>query len=390
MVFFRKQFDRYFDSGSFTPVHPKAYAAMRSVLRKQRMCRLGNPSSAHHYGTRAQVYVTRAQETVAKIYRCKPSCVQFTSGATEANLVAVRSALLRARAWGQPLSDMHILIGGEEHSSVQRVVSYFKTLGASYSTVVTETGRRLSPSSVARHLQKNTVCVSLQYVNSMHGLLQPIAQIADACRLRCPSVFVHTDAAQATAYLDCSPESLRVDAVTVDSTKAFGPQGSGALVFRSAGQLAGLSGLRDSWDIRPGTPSVAAVYGFSVALSEAHRYRERNTMHVRRARALLVEHLTSFAPDAYVHGLGVVLREVASEDLDSLAPHLLYVSFRDTQHAYLAALLDARGFAVSTASACSDQTDGGLRIGLLPSTGAGAVRSFAQCLHSQLPFSKSV
>ncbi len=386
MSFFRDKSARYFDSGSFTPVCRDARIAMEKVLREQSVCRSGNPVSAHAFGRRAQGYLDRSRKIAAELYKVKACDVIFLSGATEANITAMRIAVLRALRKGIALSDIHIVIGHEEHSSVHKSALYFSALGVSYTVAKpSASGVLYTPDDVVRCIRKNTVFLSLQYVNSQHGSVQPVGRIADACRVRQPSLFVHTDAAQASVYFDCSPMSLRADAVTVDSAKLFGPQGVGALLLPGSGRYAGFSGEHSIWDIRPGTPSVALICGFTAALHRMYGNREEVCCRARHVRDSVLHSIIEFAPDAYVHGIAMNARDAVNADLSSFAPHLMYISFANTNHMYLAALLDADGFAVSTATACAEQTDEALRIGVLPTATAGDARALARCIRKHLP-----
>ena len=386
--FFRKRY--YFDSGSFTPVHRKACAIMKCVFDVQTKCGLGNPAAAHQSGQNAKQYLEQARTIVARCCQIKADNVLFTSGATEANFLALRTAVLHARLRGIDLTDMHIIVGNEEHDSVYRNVSYFQMLGVRHTVVSPGDGRRFTPKDVRKHIRKDTVALSLQLVNSRHGVVQPIADISGACRAACPSVFIHTDAAQGTAYFNCSPVSLGADAVTVDSAKSFGPQGAGALLFRQSRMYAGLQGEHSLWDLRPGTPSVALMYGFATALDETRKCLKENYARALHARNYTVGQLTVFFPEAVAEGIDKALKDVRASDWKKVAPHLLYLSFPDTNHAYLATLLDANGFAVSTGSACAGLTKASLRIGVLPSTTEREVRALVRCLRKQLPIARSL
>ena len=361
-----------------------------SVLRSQERAELGNPFSAHQQGREAQLCADRSRDAVARLYQVKSSDVLFTSGAAEANMIAVRTAVLCALRCGAEPEELHIVIGSEEHSSVRKVISYLAAFGISHTVIIPEEGRRFSPEEVARCVRKNTVCLSLQYVNSVHGAVQPLARIADACREVQPGLFVHTDAAQATAWRTCSPSALRADAVSVDGAKAFGPQGTGALLFAHAERYAGLEGKHETADMRPGTPSVALLCGFAAALENVHLHRERYTRSVRRARDLAVDLLRDRFPDAYVHGVEKTIDRTRPKDFDDCAPHLLYLTFSGTNHLYLSTLLDRDGFSVSTSSACTEQSEDALRIGFLPTTSPGDVRAFVRCVEKHIALAKRV
>ena len=374
----------YFDSGSFTPISKKASAVVQCIIGMQTKQCLANPLAVHESGRKAREYLEHARTMVARLYQIKAENVIFTSGATEANLVAIRTAILHAVRRGISLSDVHIVVGDDEHSSVYKNISYFQTLGVQYTVASPQNGSHFQPSDVTKHIHKNTIAVSLQLVNSRHGAVQPIADIARACRNKHPSVLVHTDAAQGTAYSNCSPVSLGVDMATIDSAKCFGPQGVGALVFQKAHLYSGLEGEHSIQDIRPGTPSVALVYGFAVALKELHEKRRERHTQAQHIRNYLAVQIKNTFPDATVHGINKVVKDVRVSDWKKVAPHLLYISFPNTNHAYLATLLDTHGFAVSTGSACSEPVESAIRFGVLPTTTERSVRKLVACLKEQI------
>lgn len=379
----------YFDSGSFTPISKKAAAVVQCIIGMQTRQGLANPIAAHEPGRNAKRYLEHARTIIARSYQIKADNVLFTSGATEANLVAIRTAVLHAHRRGVTLEDMHIIVGDNEHDSMYKNISYFQELGVQYTIASPKNGSHFSPTDITKHIRKNTVAISLQLVNSRHGAVQPIADIAKKCRAEQPTVVIHTDAAQGTAYFNCSPVSLGVDMVAIDSAKSFGPQGVGAVLFQKMHLYGGLQGEHSAWDIRPGTPSTALVYGFAAALEETRNaYRERyvRTQHVRN---YLAAQIKKIFPETVVHGINKTLRDVRASDWKKIAPHLLYVSFPNTNHAYLATLLDTCGFAVSTGSACSDITESALRFGVLPTTTERSVRKLIACLRKQMPVAKN-
>ena len=388
MLFLKKR--HYFDSGSFTPIHKKASRAIQCVLQVQTKHGMGNPIATHQPGRNAKEYLELARAMIAKCYQTKKDAVVLTSGATESNLLAFRTAVLRARRYGIDLDDMHIIIGNEEHSSIYKHVAYFQTLGVKCTVAEPKDGRQFAPADITKHIRKNTIALSLQMVNSKHGTLQPIAAIARACREKHPSLFIHTDAAQATAYFNCSPISLGVDAVTIDSTKSFGPQGAGAVLFQKANLYAGLAGERSLWDLRPGTPSVALLYGFGIALAETHTNMKRLHRQAQEARNHIVTELKQRLPNAFIYGIEKKVREIKKADWKKIAPHLLCVSFPNTNHIYLATLLDTHGFSVSTGSACNDADQGLLRISVLPTTTRSATRALVRCIQKHLPLAKNL
>lgn len=380
---------RYFDAGAFTPLHETSFAAVQEVLQKQVKGQVGNPLSSHAHGREASKYVEQSQEMIARVYQMRTRDIVFTSGATEANLLAVRTALLHAKRSGRSLEAMHVVIGFDEHNSLFRILEYIRTLGVRGTVIQPSQKRRFTPQEVANAVCEDTVCVSLQLVNSLHGLVQPVAHIADACRAVQPNLFFHTDSAQGTAYYNCSPHSLRVDAATIDGTKTFGPQGVGALLFQKVHRYTGLQGEHSTFDLRPGTPSVALLYGFAVAVRLMHEERTSVIQQVASLRQYLFEQLVDHIPVFSVRGLEKEASAIRSSDWDLLAPHLLYVSFPQVNHAYLATLLDTRGFSTSTGSACSAQGSEAIRMGLVPTTTKQDIQALVQCIQECLPLARS-
>ena len=378
----------YFDSGSFTPIHQKAVDAMQAILQIQTKCGMGNPMAIHASGKNAKEYLEQAQTILARQCQIKTGNVVFTSGATEANLIAIRTAIVHAKKRGIDVADMHIIVGNEEHKSIYKHIEFFQTFGMQCTTAAPKDGKQYTPADIAKHIRKNTVAISLQLVNSQHGIIQPIKEITRTCKEKNPLLFIHTDAAQATAYFNYSPVSLDVDVVTIDGTKSFGPQGIGALLFQKAHLYTGLQGEHSIWDIRPGTPSIALIYGFATALHETHKNRKRLYIQAQNARNNVIMELKQHIPDTHIHGIEKNAKEVKPTNYKKIAPHLLYVSFPNTNHLYLATLLDTKGFAVSTGSACNTQADGFIRIGVLPTTTKRAGKALVQCIKKHLAIAR--
>ena len=110
----------------------------------------------------------------------------------------------------------------------------------------------------------------------------------------------------------------------------------------------------------------------------------------QEARNCVVTELKQHLPDTFVHGVEKNAKEVKGSDWKKIAPHLLYISFSHTNHAYLATLLDTKGFSVSTGSACDDTSEGSLRVSVLPTTTKYAARVLVRCMQGQLPLARNI
>ena len=132
------------------------------------------------------------------------------------------------------------------------------------------------------------------------------------------------------------------------------------------------------------------IYGFAVALDESLKNRERHYAAAQDVRNFLVMQIKPCFPDAVVHGIERSLKDTRVSHLKDLAPHLVYISFPNINHGYLATLLDANGFTVSTGSACDPLERRALRVGVLPTTTKRAVRALVRCIRKQLPIARNM
>ena len=373
----------FFDAGSFTPLSKRAYRAMKRVATLQQSGKSTHPSSAHRPGQKAYEEIQKAQQCIAALTKVKSEAVLLTSGATEANERALIIALAKARARSLPYEQMQVVTSADEHPSWYQTLDRYAHSGVHYLCVGTP-GEQITPAMVADVLSSKTVLVSLSAVVSTHGLLRDSRAIARKCREISPDTLLHSDATQAAAYYPIGPEVRGVDMVTIDSAKVFGPQGAGALIGATPGCLR----LPDNQPLRPGTPSVMLHAGSAAAFKEAVQRQKERFAIVRALQSTLIEALRVRTPEAYLFGIHKRLSEVREKDLHRIAPHLLYLSFPQTQHDYLAVLLDAEGYAVSTGTACSGLKGDALRIGLHPALTKKQVHTFASCLHQKLPLAR--
>jgi cysteine desulfurase len=276
----------YLDYNATTPVDPRVAEAMRPFLSG---C-FGNPSSSHRLGREARQALNHARSQVASCLGCDPDEIVFTSGGSEANNTAIRGAVA-ARGGG------HVVTSAVEHPAVLEVVLALEVDGLITSTIVgVDSSGRVNPGDVARALRPDTVLVTVMLANNEVGTLQPIAELAAACRER--GVLLHTDAAQAVGKVPVALRRLGVDLLTVAGHKLYAPKGVGALYVRHGVSIDPLiRGAGHELGRRAGTESVllAAGLGSACAIvrdelaSEAERLRGLRDRLERRLRASLSE-----------------------------------------------------------------------------------------------------
>jgi cysteine desulfurase len=275
----------YLDCSATTPLEPAVAEEIRFYLEDE----YGNAGSrTHEFGMRAKRRVQRAREQVARLASAEPDEVVFTSGATEANNLAI----LGLREWADAEGRRHFVTTAIEHKAVLEPMQALEQEGFDVSYVGVSRDGRISVDDVMAAVRPETALVSVMHVNNETGMCQPVAELAE--RMADHDAFLHVDAAQSFGKVtDGVLSDLRVDLVSVSAHKLFGPKGVGALIARrrryqrpplrplmhGGGQEAGL---------RPGTQPVALIAGLGIAAELAERDRDRRDTSVRafRDRAL--------------------------------------------------------------------------------------------------------
>jgi cysteine desulfurase len=267
----------YLDYNATTPVDPEVREAMLPFLGEE----FGNPSSVHPLGRRARRAVEQARQQVAELLNASdPSEIIFTSGATEANNMALLGATLFA---GHKTG--HIVTTQIEHPCVMGVCQFLERWGFRVTYLPVDRQCRVPPESVLDALTDDTLIVSVMLANNETGTVQPVAEIAQLVKERRPDVLVHTDAVQAIAKVPVDVQALGVDLLSISAHKFYGPKGIGALYIRSGTKLEPLlRGGHQEHGMRAGTENVAGIVGLGKAAEIARRDFEVVTQHLLRLR----------------------------------------------------------------------------------------------------------
>jgi cysteine desulfurase len=326
----------YLDHAATTPVDPRVAARMAECLTREGA--FGNPgSTSHAYGDAASSLVEGARRQVADAVGAAPADIVWTSGATEANNLALFGVAAHQRDSGR-----HIVTSRTEHKAVLDPCRELERRGWRVTYLEPGHGGLLDPAEVAAALEPDTVLVSVMHVNNETGVIQDIAAIAAVCAAH-GQVRLHVDAAQSVGKCPLDFTDLGVDLLSLSAHKSYGPKGVGALVVaRARGvQLTALQfGGGQERNLRSGTVATHQVVGMGAAFELAAAERAAECERV----ALLRERLW--------HGLcplGGVLR---NGEAGKTAVQFLNVSFEGVEGESLLAAV--RPFvAVSTGSACS-------------------------------------
>lgn len=324
----------YLDNAATTPVDPAVIAQMRECLGEDGW--FANPSaSVHEAGRAAAQRVEMARAQVARLIGAAPEQIVFTSGATEADNLAV---LGTARA--QPPSRRHVISARTEHKAVLDAIRQLLREGCSVTWLRPDADGRIGAAAVAAALRPDTALVSLMHVNNETGVIQDIEGIGEVCRAK--SVAFHVDAAQSAGRLPLDLSRLPVDLLSLSAHKIHGPKGIGALFVR-AGVGAPLTPLMfgggQQSGLRPGTLPTHQIAGFGVACELAGSALQAEAARLAQIRDRLWSRLESLG------GVTINGREAPR------VPHILNVAFAGVDGESLVSALP--GLAVATGAACN-------------------------------------
>jgi cysteine desulfurase len=322
----------YLDHNATTPLLPEAWDAMRPLT----VGAFGNPASAHHAGRAARRALEDARERVAALLGAAPDEVTFTSGATEANNLALFGLV-------PPEAPGHVLASPVEHPCVTEPLRQLEARGWAVEWLPVSARGVVPADAVAPRVRADTRLVSVMLVNHETGAIQPVGEIAAALSAGVP---VHTDAAQAVGKLPVDFRWLGVTALTASAHKFRGPKGVGVLLLKRGTPLRPLLfGGHQQGGRRPGTEPVPLAVGLAVALEHAVRTLDANRAKLEALRARLWGRLQEQASP-------VVLNGPEPGRPDAL-PTTLNVSFPGCRADLLLMALDLAGVACSAGSACS-------------------------------------
>lgn len=328
----------YLDHAAATPVLKVSYAAFRRALSL-----FGNPSSAHSEGVFAKALLERCRTQVAREVGVKADAVIFTSGATEANALLILGHIETLIGQGRSGDDMHVLYSESAHASVRETVEALSRKGVVIETIPFSDGG-VDLEAFRAKLKDTTVLVVIDLVESETGIEAPTRAMARLLIDRYAESnkpLFHVDGSQAPRVERIQKTHLGFDTFSLDAQKIGGIRGCGALIVPRTIPLAPrVFGGGQERGIRSGTESVALIASFAEALTHAGASREAFLKKTMVLREEFLRQVTRALPFALVN------------EGKEQAPHIINLSFPGYDTEYLVHLLDAKGFSVSTKSAC--------------------------------------
>ena len=322
----------YLDNAATTRVSDAALDAMLPYFRQQ----YGNPSSLYAFGQEAKEALERARATVAGVLNCEPREIIFTSGGSEADNQAIRSAA----AIGARAGKRHIISTAFEHHAVLHTLSKLEKEGFEVTLLDVHSDGLVRVEELAAAIRPDTCLVTVMYANNEIGTIQPIADIGRVCRER--GVLFHTDAVQAAGHLPIDVRAQNIDLLSLSAHKFHGPKGVGALYARRGIALTNLiEGGAQERGRRAGTENTAGIAGMAAALDEAARNMERDSAKMTALR------------DRLIAGLSRIPHSALNGDAERRLPGNVSFCFEGIEGEALLLLLDDKGVCASSGSACT-------------------------------------
>ena len=283
----------YFDYNSTTPIAPEAQEATLPFLSEYH----GNPSSQYPIGRAVFEVLEEARFHLASLIRCERSEIVFTSGGTEScNLALLGTAMQVA-----PRGAGHLIVSSIEHPAVMQSARFLESVGYGLTIIPPNQDGIIDPESIVEAIQEDTFLVSVTMAHHETGIVQPIAQIAERCRLA--GVLVHTDASQAVGKIPAHVARLKVDLLSMSGHKMYAPKGIGALFVRHGTPIAPiLHGEGHECGLRSGTENVTGIVAFGKTAITADKYMQQSVERMSEFRDRLEEKLLQLVPGLIING----------------------------------------------------------------------------------------
>lgn len=353
------KFPIYLDYSATTPIDPRVVEAMLPYLTEK----FGNPASrSHQYGWDAEAAVENARAEVAALVSADPKEIVWTSGATEANNLAIKGAANFYQGKGK-----HLITLKTEHKAVLDTMRELERQGFDVTYLDVLPNGLVDMAALEAALRPDTILVSIMAVNNEIGVIQPIAEIGEL--LRGKGILFHVDAAQATGKIDIDLSMLKVDLMSFSAHKTYGPKGIGALYVRRKPRVrleAQMHGGGHERGMRSGTLATFLIVGMGEAFRLARLEMHEENKRITALRDRLLKGLSDM-PEIYVNG-----------DLEHRVPHNLNLSFAYVEGESM--IMAVKDIAVSSGSACTSAS-------LEPSYVLRALGLTDELAHSSIRFS---
>lgn len=322
----------YADNAATTKMSKAAVAAMLPYMEEQ----FGNPSSLYAFGQKAKEALEDARARIAACLGADPKEITFTSGGSEADNQALRSAA----ALGARKGKKHIISTAFEHHAILHTLDALKAEGFEVTLLDVHTNGIVTAEEVAAAIRPDTCLVTVMYANNEIGTVQPIAEIGAVCREK--GVLFHTDAVQAAGHLHIDVKAQNIDMLSLSGHKFHGPKGIGVLYAKKGIRLTNvIYGGAQERGKRAGTENIPAIMGMAAALEEQLSHLDENNARLIKLR------------DKLIDGLAKIPHSDLNGDRTSRLPSNVSFCFEAIEGESMLLLLDDKGICASSGSACT-------------------------------------
>lgn len=348
------------DYAATTPVDKEVLTEMLPYFDKI----YGNASSIHTFGRDAFDAVEKAREQVAELINAKPDEIIFTSGGSESDNMAIKGIASKNKEKGKSDKN-HIITCAIEHSAVLKTCKYLEELGFNVDYLPVDKYGLIDINELKKSISKDTFLITIMYANNEIGTIEPIEQIGKIAKEN--NILFHTDAVQAVGKVPIDVNKQNIDLLSISSHKIYGPKGVGALYIKKGVSIDPLiHGGGHEKGLRSGTYNTPGIVGLGKACELGKKRMEKDVSHMTKIRDLLIKNILKIE-ESYLNGH-------PTERLCNNA----HFRFTAIEGESLNLMLDDRGIAGSTGSACSSKKLQAshvlLGIGLKPEEAHGSLR----------------
>lgn len=330
----------YLDYAASTPLDKEVFVAMLPHLDNN----YGNPSSLHKTGRQAFDTLENSRKSIANSLDVLLTEIIFTSSGTESDNLAILGLARANRKHGN-----HVIISKIEHKAVLESAKILEQEGFLVSHLPVNKYGEVQIKALKELLTDKTILVSVMYANNEIGTIQPIQKISSCLSSHYENSYrpiFHTDACQAVGMLPIKPALLGVDAMTLNSSKIYGPKGAGLLYLKFGTKISPLLvGGNQEFGLRAGTENIASVVGFALAIRKITKNTEKNTARLLDLQKYFLNQLGNHVPELILNGHSI-----------KRLPNNIHICIPDIEGESIILMLDESNISASTGSACSSLT----------------------------------
>ena len=329
----------YLDNSATTRVFLEVAELMTKIMCED----YGNPSSLHMKGVQAEQYLRYAKETFARVLKVKESEILFTSGGTESDNLALVGCAMANRRRGN-----HLITTQIEHPAILQTMHYLEDRGFQVTYLPVDHRGLVRTEDLQRAMRPDTILVSVMHTNNEIGSVQKIEELSGLVKRMNPYTLFHVDAVQGFGKFKIYPKRMGIDLLSASSHKIHGPKGVGILYINEKVKIQPiLFGGGQQQNLRSGTENVPGIAGMAKAAEILYDHFDEDIEKLYRCKRYFIDGVERIE--------NVVVNGLSEKDPygETMAPHVVSVSFRGVRSEVLLHALEEKGIYVSAGSACS-------------------------------------